>query len=220
MMGGSILLDSQVDVGSTFSFRIQLRPVKEHKIQEKAPQNKKDFSGIRVLVTEDNPLNMEILQYILMFSRNLSVPDFVRRFLSVVPKFLMRTVMKFGCDWRKIGHKSRGMRLREDILEDMGMKVDNAYDGKEAVDKFEASKTGYYDLIIMDIMMPVMGGLEAAHAIRTMERADSNKVPIVAISANAFDEDIHRSLASGMNAHLSKPVEIDKLRETLGKLLK
>ena len=72
----------------------------------------------------------------------------------------------------------------------------------------------------MDIMMPVMGGLEAAHAIRTMERADSNKVPIVAISANAFDEDIHRSLASGMNAHLSKPVEIDKLRETLGKLLK
>ena len=169
MMGGSILLDSQVDVGSTFSFRIQLRPVKEHKIQEKAPQNKKDFSGIRVLVTEDNPLNMEILQY---------------------------------------------------ILEDMGMKVDNAYDGKEAVDKFEASKIGYYDLIIMDIMMPVMGGLEAAHAIRTMERADSNKVPIVAISANAFDEDIHRSLASGMNAHLSKPVEIDKLRETLGRLLK
>ena len=105
MMGGSILLDSQVDVGSTFSFRIQLRPVKEHKIQEKAPQNKKDFSGIRVLVTEDNPLNMEILQY---------------------------------------------------ILEDMGMKVDNAYDGKEAVDKFEASKIGYYDLIIMDIMMPEM----------------------------------------------------------------
>ena len=169
MIGGSILLDSEVDVGSTFSFRIQLRPVKEHKIQEKAPQNKKDFSGIRVLVTEDNPLNMEILQY---------------------------------------------------ILEDMGMKVDNAYDGKEAVDKFEASKIGYYDLIIMDIMMPVMGGLEAAHAIRTMERADSNKVPIVAISANAFDEDIHRSLASGMNAHLSKPVEIDKLRETLGRLLK
>ena len=68
--------------------------------------------------------------------------------------------------------------------------------------------------------MPVMGGLEAAHVIRTMEREDSNKVPIVAISANAFDEDIHRSLASGMNAHLSKPVEIDKLRETLGKLLK
>lgn len=112
------------------------------------------------------------------------------------------------------------MEILQYILEDMGMKVDNAYDGKEAVDKFEASKIGYYDLIIMDIMMPVMGGLEAAHAIRTMERADSNKVPIVAISANAFDEDIHRSLASGMNAYLSKPVEIDKLRETLGRLLK
>ena len=85
---------------------------------------------------------------------------------------------------------------------------------------FQKYSPGIYDLIIMDIMMPVMGGLEAAHVIRTMEREDSNKVPIVAISANAFDEDIHRSLASGMNAHLSKPVEIDKLRETLGRLLK
>ncbi len=169
MMGGSILLDSQLGTGSTFSFRLQLRPAKEHGVQEKVLENERDFTGIRVLVAEDNTLNMEILQY---------------------------------------------------ILEDMGMKVDNAYDGKEAVDKFAASKTGDYDLIIMDIMMPVMGGLEAAHAIRTMERADSSKIPIIAISANAFDEDIRRSLASGMNAHLSKPIEVDKLKETLGNLLK
>ena len=98
-----------------------------------------------------------------------------------------------------------------------GYVVDEAENGAQAIEKCRRES---YDMIIMDIMMPVMGGLEAAHAIRTMERADSNKVPIVAISANAFDEDIHRSLASGMNAHLSKPVEIDKLRETLGKLLK
>ena len=98
-----------------------------------------------------------------------------------------------------------------------GYEITEADDGITAVG---LCKLNDYDLIIMDIMMPVMGGLEAAHAIRTMERADSNKVPIVAISANAFDEDIHRSLASGMNAHLSKPVEIDKLRETLGRLLK
>ena len=98
-----------------------------------------------------------------------------------------------------------------------GHEITEASDGMTAVG---LCKLNDYDLIIMDIMMPVMGGLEAAHAIRTMERADSNKVPIVAISANAFDEDIHRSLASGMNAHLSKPVEIDKLRETLGRLLK
>lgn len=98
-----------------------------------------------------------------------------------------------------------------------GYEVAEAENGMQAV---EMARAGGYDLIIMDIMMPVMGGLEAAHAIRTMERADSNKVPIVAISANAFDEDIRRSLASGMNAHLSKPIEVDKLRETLGKLLK
>ena len=98
-----------------------------------------------------------------------------------------------------------------------GHEVTEAADGMQAV---LLCRSNTYDIIIMDIMMPVMGGLEAAHAIRTMERADSNKVPIVAISANAFDEDIRRSLASGMNAHLSKPIEVDKLRETLGKLLK
>ena len=108
-------------------------------------------------------------------------------------------------------------RMIRKFAEFEGHEVFEAVDGMDAVEKCESMS---YDCIIMDIMMPVMGGLEAAHAIRTMERADSNKVPIVAISANAFDEDIHRSLASGMNAHLSKPVEIDKLRETLGRLLK
>ena len=108
-------------------------------------------------------------------------------------------------------------RLFSHVLEKNGYHTRMVSNGQEALD---ALAEEYVDLIISDIMMPVMGGLEAAHAIRTMERADSNKVPIVAISANAFDEDIHRSLASGMNAHLSKPVEIDKLRETLGRLLK
>lgn len=64
--------------------------------------------------------------------------------------------------------------------------------GKEAVDKFTASEKGYYELIIMDIMMPVMNGLEAAHAIRTTDHPDHKKIPIIAISANAFDEDIRR----------------------------
>lgn len=169
IMGGSISLDSQIGQGSVFSFRIQLKSVKEREQEKETFREEKDFSGVRVLVAEDNPLNMEILQY---------------------------------------------------ILEDMGMKVDNAYDGKEAADKFRISKAGYYDLIIMDIMMPVMGGLEATHMIRTMDHPDSDKVPIIAISANAFDEDIRRSLASGMNAHLSKPIEVEKLRETLGKLIK
>lgn len=67
--------------------------------------------------------------------------------------------------------------------------------------------------------MPVMNGLEAANAIRSLSRADSKTIPIVALSANAFDEDIKRSLASGMNAHLSKPIEPEKLREMLAKML-
>lgn len=70
----------------------------------------------------------------------------------------------------------------------------------------------------MDVMMPVMDGLAATHAIRTLPRKDSAAVPIVAVSANAFDEDIKRSLASGMNAHLSKPIEVQKLRELLRQL--
>lgn len=169
MMGGTIELESQIGEGSTFRFSITLKPVSAHHVKEEVSRVERDFTGVRVLVTEDNPLNREILQY---------------------------------------------------ILEDMGMSVENACDGKEAVDKFTASEKGYYDLIIMDIMMPVMNGLEAAHAIRTTDHPDHKKIPIIAISANAFDEDIRRSLASGMNAHLSKPIEVDKLRETLGKLLK
>ena len=105
-------------------------------------------------------------------------------------------------------------------LEAAGLNVSTAINGLEAVQLFEKSKPYEYDIILMDIMMPVMNGLEAAHAIRTTDHPDHKKIPIIAISANAFDEDIHRSLASGMNAHLSKPVEIDKLRETLGRLLK
>ena len=74
------------------------------------------------------------------------------------------------------------------------------------------------DIVITDIHMPVMDGLAATHAIRTLPRKDSAAVPIVAVSANAFDEDIKRSLASGMNAHLSRPIEVQKLRELLRQL--
>ena len=169
-MGGEIRVESELDIGTKFSWDLTF-PI-DKAINERAeniPDRIVTLRGIRVLAAEDNSLNSEILKF---------------------------------------------------ILEDMGMSVENACDGKEAVDKFTASEKGYYDLIIMDIMMPVMNGLEAAHAIRTTDHPDHKKIPIIAISANAFDEDIRRSLASGMNAHLSKPIEVDKLRETLGKLLK
>ncbi len=78
---------------------------------------------------------------------------------------------------------------------------------------------GSIDLVLMDIMMPVMNGLDAAKAIRRLPRADASALPIVAMSANAFDEDEKRSLAAGMNAHLSKPIDIAKFQEVLVRFL-
>lgn len=98
-------------------------------------------------------------------------------------------------------------------------KIDEAKNGLEAVEKMEHSKPGEYDLILMDIMMPVMDGLEATRKIRKLPREDCEKIPIVAMSANAFEEDVKLSLASGMNGHLSKPVNIQKLEEILGALI-
>lgn len=97
------------------------------------------------------------------------------------------------------------------MLESLGCRVECVINGRQAVDRFNASAKGYYDLIFMDVMMPVMNGLEAAHLIRISKHPDHADVPIVAVSANAFDDDIKLSLASGMNAHISKPIEIGRL---------
>lgn len=141
---------------------------------EDAPEPKRtddcntDFSGKRVLVVEDNALNMEIAQ---------------------------------------------------SLLEDCNITVECAYNGEEALQRMKESESGYYDLILMDIMMPVMDGLEATSEIRKIDREDCRTIPIIAMSANAFDEDVRRSLASGMNGHLSKPVDVEKLREILSRFM-
>ena len=106
------------------------------------------------------------------------------------------------------------------VLGDMGFTVDKAMNGKEAVDAFAQSPTGRYDVVLMDVMMPVMDGLTAAHRIRCLDRDDAAKVPIVATSANAFAEDVKRSLASGMNAHVSKPIDPAKLAKVLAKVMR
>lgn len=169
MMDSEILLDSEVGKGSTFSFTLAL-PIAEAPRQPAAENpSGVDLTGIRVLVAEDNELNMEIMRV---------------------------------------------------FLEQLGCQVDSACNGQEAVDMFQASPAGGYQLIFMDVMMPVMDGLEAAHRIRTCAHPDSAAVPIIAVSANAFDEDIRRSLASGMNAHLSKPIEPRKLRQAVQQALK
>ena len=109
--------------------------------------------------------------------------------------------------------------IMEMILQTRGMTADIAENGEIAVDKFAAHPEGYYDAILMDMRMPVMDGLEATGAIRAMNRPDSKKIPIIALTANAFDEDVQRSLQAGLNAHLSKPIEPESLYETLESLI-
>ena len=81
-------------------------------------------------------------------------------------------------------------------------------------------RPGYYDAILMDMRMPEMDGLEATRAIRALDRPDAGTIPIIALTANAFDEDVQRSMQAGLNAHLSKPVEPDVLFKTLENLLR
>ena len=104
-------------------------------------------------------------------------------------------------------------------LQMRGMETEHAENGRIAVEMFSAHPEGYYDAILMDMRMPEMDGLEATKTIRAMDRADAKAVPIIALTANAFDEDVQRSLQAGLNAHLSKPVMPDTLFETLESFL-
>lgn len=106
----------------------------------------------------------------------------------------------------------------EYILEEAGAKVLTANDGKVAVDVFEASTIGAIDCILMDLMMPVMSGYEATRVIRSMTRADAKTVPIIALSANAFEEDIALAKDAGMNEHLAKPVDTHKMLQVMNRL--
>ena len=94
-----------------------------------------------------------------------------------------------------------------------------AVNGKVAVEMFESHEPGYYDAILMDMRMPEMDGLEATKKIRSMGHADSKTIPIIALTANAFDEDVQLSLQAGLNAHLSKPVQPDVLLEILENMI-
>ena len=125
--------------------------------------------------------------------------------------------------------KGRRVLLAEDVkvnaeimmmvLSMREMQVEHAENGRIAVEMFEQHEEGYYDAILMDMRMPEMDGLEATRRIRDMNRSDAKTIPVIALTANAFDEDVQRSMQAGLNAHLSKPVEPDILFETLEGLL-
>ena len=107
------------------------------------------------------------------------------------------------------------MEIAEFVLEKEGAVVTKAWNGKEAVELFSESATGEYDAILMDMMMPVMDGYQAARTIRAMDREDAKTIPIIAMTANAFTEDRIKSREAGMNAHISKPLDLELLVETL-----
>ena len=109
--------------------------------------------------------------------------------------------------------------IMKKILKMKGMTAEHAVNGKIAAEMFAASPEHYYDAVLMDVRMPVMDGLASTAEIRAMDRADAACVPIIAMTANAFDEDVQNSLQAGMNAHLSKPVEPDKLYAALEELI-
>ena len=172
MMEGSIEVDSKVGEGSKFTIRIPMR-IQEHPEDVEqvrfahSEEEPVSFEGFKILVVEDNELNLEI---------------------------------------------------SKDILESAGVVVESAEDGSIAVDRLKEKGPDYYDCILMDIQMPVMDGFEATRTIRQM--FPDKRIPIIALSANAFDEDRRKSFEAGMDGHLAKPIVIAQLEDALKKYLK
>ena len=166
-LGGTIRVQSEKNVGSTFvlvlPFEIDKSVVKE---EVQTEQEVPDVAGMRVLLVEDNELNLEIARY---------------------------------------------------LLEEADVEVTVARNGQEAVDIFKDSKENEIDLILMDIMMPVMDGLEATRRIRTCGHPRGSDVPIIAITANAFADDIQKAKNAGMNEHLAKPFEMEKVLRVIAR---
>ena len=169
-MGGEITLQSTKNVGTTFTVRLTFaQDANAQQSGDAAQEAGVSIAGMRVLLVEDNDLNMEIAQF---------------------------------------------------MLENEGVQVVKAENGRRAVEIFDASKPGEIEIILMDVMMPVMGGLEATRRIRSLNRPDARTVPIFAMTANAFADDVERSRQAGMNEHLTKPLDADALKKMIGKYRK
>ncbi|MBQ3418470.1 MAG: response regulator [Ruminococcus sp.] len=159
----------------------------------------------------------------------LSKPLFASSVIEEFQAALQRKNLSYKQNRKKIDLAGRRILLAEDmavnaeimkmVLQMRELEVDHAQNGKIAVEAFSSHPEGWYDAILMDMRMPEMDGLEATRAIRGMNRADAKTIPIIALTANAFDEDVQRSLQSGLNAHLSKPVQPDTLFSTLESLI-
>ena len=109
--------------------------------------------------------------------------------------------------------------IAHELLQELGLNLDWAENGQIALEMFQKSKSGHYDAILMDIRMPVMNGYEATQAIRGLDRSDKD-LPIIAMTADAFAEDVKRCLDAGMNAHVAKPIDVKEVAKLLEKFLK
>jgi len=105
------------------------------------------------------------------------------------------------------------------MLSEAGLIVEEAQDGSIAVDKLLENRPGYYKAVLMDIQMPVMDGYMATQVIRTFKNKELASIPIIAMTANAFEEDRKKALETGMNAHIAKPIDVEKLLDTLAEIL-
>ena len=169
-MGGTIEVKSKEGEASEFTVEIPFDAATKEDIQSPdAEMEESDISGVRVLLVEDNDLNMEIA---------------------------------------------------ETFLKDAGAVVTKAYNGQKAVYLFSENPPETYDVILMDVMMPVMNGYEATRKIRSLDRPDAGTIPIIAMTANAFVEDIQESKEAGMNEHISKPLDITKVLSAICKYIK
>jgi len=159
----------------------------------------------------------------------LAKPLFASNVIDEFERIARKNNMSLYKERQRVALTGRKILLAEDVLVNAEImkqvilmreaEVDHAENGKIVVDLFEKSPIGYYDAILMDVRMPEMDGLEATAAIRAIDRPDAKIIPIIALTANAFDEDVQRSLQMGMNAHLSKPVEPEHLYQTLEELI-
>ena len=159
----------------------------------------------------------------------LAKPLFASNVIDEFERIARRNHMSLYKEKKRAELKGRRILIAEDVFVNVAImkkliqvreaEIDHAENGRLVVEMFQNSPVGYYDAILMDVRMPEMDGLEATAAIRALDRPDAKTVPIIALTANAFDEDVQLSLQAGMNAHLSKPVEPEHLYQTLEELI-
>ena len=159
----------------------------------------------------------------------LAKPLFASNVIDEFERIARKNNMSLYKERQRVALAGRKILLAEDVVVNAEImkqvilmreaEVEHAENGRIVVDMFKSSSIGYYDAILMDVRMPEMDGLEATAAIRALDRPDAKMMPIIALTANAFDEDVQRSLQMGMNAHLSKPVDPEHLYQTLEELI-